>query len=178
MSFRASKQGHIVLDDCRIPAENLVGEEGQGFFMVTDFFNHGRVGVAGHGIGLAAAAIEEASAFVHDREAWGQSISEFQAVQHDLSEMCMAFESARALSWRAAENVQEDYNPGYWAALAKTTATEAAVDCAESAMQLHGGRSVLKENKISRIYRDVRVPVIYEGANNIQRDLIYGQAEW
>lgn len=178
MSFRASKQGHIVLDDCRIPAENLVGEEGQGFFMVTDFFNHGRVGVAGHGLGLAAAAIEEASAFVHDREAWGQSISEFQAVQHDLSEMCMAFESARALAWRAAENVEEGNNPGYWAALAKTTATEAAVDCAESAMQLHGGRSVLKENKISRIYRDVRVPVIYEGANNIQRDLIYGQAEW
>ncbi len=178
MSFRASKQGHIVLDDCRIPAENLVGEEGQGFFMVTDFFNHGRVAVAGHGLGLAAAAIEEAGAFVHDRKAWGQSISEFQAVQHDLSEMCMDFESARALSWRAAENVQGDNNPGYWAALAKTTATEAAVDCAESAMQLHGGRSVLKENKISRIYRDVRVPVIYEGANNIQRDLIYGQAEW
>ena len=178
MSFRASKQGHIVLDNCRIPAENLVGEEGQGFFMVTDFFNHGRVGVAGHGLGLAAAAIEEASAFVHDREAWGQSISEFQAVQHDLSEMCMAFESARALAWRAAENVEEGHNPGYWAALAKTTATEAAVDCAESAMQLHGGRSVLNENKISRIYRDVRVPVIYEGANNIQRDLIYGQAEW
>ena len=178
MSFRASKQGHIVLEDCRIPAENLVGEAGQGFFMVTDFFNHGRVAVAGHGLGLAAAAIEEASAFVHDREAWGQSISNFQAVQHDLSEMCMAFESARALAWRAAENVQGGNNPGYWAALAKTTATEAAVDCAESAMQLHGGRSVLNENKISRIYRDVRVPVIYEGANNIQRDLIYGQAEW
>ncbi len=178
MSFRASKQGHIVLDDCRIPAENLVGDEGEGFFMVTDFFNHGRVGVAGHGLGLAAAAIEEASAFVHDRDAWGQSVSEFQAVQHDLSEMCMDFESARALAWRAAENVEEDTNPGYWAALAKTTATEAAVDCAESAMQLHGGRSVLKENKISRVYRDVRVPVIYEGANNIQRDLIYGQADW
>jgi alkylation response protein AidB-like acyl-CoA dehydrogenase len=178
MSFRASKQGHIVLDDCRIPAENLVGNEGEGFSMVTDFFNHGRVGVAGHGLGLAAAAIEEASAFVHDRDAWGQSISEFQAVQHDLSEMCMDFESARALAWRAAENVEEGNDPGYWAALAKTTATEAAVDCAESAMQLHGGRSVLKENKISRIYRDVRVPVIYEGANNIQRDLIYGQADW
>jgi alkylation response protein AidB-like acyl-CoA dehydrogenase len=136
------------------------------------------VGVAGHGLGLAAAAIEEASEFVHDRQAWGQSISDFQAVQHDLSEMCMDFESARALTWRAAERVEEGDNPGYWAALAKTTATEAAVDCAESAMQLHGGRSVLNEYKISRVYRDVRVPVIYEGANNIQRDLIYGQAEW
>jgi Acyl-CoA dehydrogenases len=82
------------------------------------------------------------------------------------------------LAWRAAKHVIADNNSGYWAALAKTTATEAAVNCAESAMQLHGGRSVLKENKISRIYRDVRVPVIYEGANNIQRDLIYNQADW
>ena len=98
MGFRASKQAHVTLEDCRIPAENLVGEEGQGFYMLYEFFNHGRVVVAGHGLGLAAAAIEEAEAFVHDREAWGQSIGEFQAVQHDLAEMRMAYESARALT--------------------------------------------------------------------------------
>jgi hypothetical protein len=176
MGFRASKQAHVHLDDCRIPAENLIGEEGQGFYMLYEFFNHGRVVVAGHGLGLAAAAIEEASDFVHGRQAWDQQISEFQAVQHDLAEMRMAFESARALTWRAAEKVEAGEDGGYWAALAKATATEAAMDCAETGMQLHGGRSVLNENKISRIYRDVRIPVIYEGANAIQRDLIYGQA--
>ncbi len=176
MGFRASKQAHITFEDCRVPEENVIGEVGQGFYMLYEFFNHGRVVVAGHGLGLGAAAIEEASHFVHDREAWGQSVSEFQAVQHDLAEMRMAFESARALTWRAVDKVQNDEHPGYWAALAKATATEAAVECAETGMSLHGGRSVLNENKISRIYRDVRIPVIYEGANAIQRDLIYGQA--
>ena len=176
MAYRASKQAHITLDGCRIPGENLVGTEGAGFYMVADFFNHGRTVVAGHGLGLAAAAIESASEFVHDREAFGRTVDEFQAVQHDLAEMRMAFESARALTWRTREKVANDENAGYWAALAKATATEAATECAETAMKLHGGRSVIDENRVARIYRDVRVPVIYEGANPIQRNLIYSQA--
>jgi alkylation response protein AidB-like acyl-CoA dehydrogenase len=176
MCYRASKQAHITFDNCRIPEDHLVGAEGAGFYIMAEFFNYGRAVVAGHGIGLAAAAIEEASAFVHDREAFGRTIDNFQSVQHDLAEMRMEFESARALAWRAVEKVDTGDNPGYWAALAKTTATEAATECAERGMQLHGGRSVLNENRISRVYRDVRVPVIYEGANPIQRNLIYSQA--
>jgi alkylation response protein AidB-like acyl-CoA dehydrogenase len=176
MCYRASKQAHITLDDCRIPEENLIGTEGAGFYMLAEYFNHGRAVVAGHGLGLAAAAIEEASAFVHDREAFGRTIDEFQSVQHDLAEMRMEFESARALSWRAVDKVEAGENAGYWAALSKATATEAATECAERAMQLHGGRGVLDDRRVSRIYRDVRVPVIYEGANPIQRNLIYDQA--
>jgi len=176
MAFRASKQAHITFDGCRIPEDNLIGVEGAGFYMLAEFFNHGRVVVAGHGLGLAAAAIEEASEFVHDREAFGRSVNEFQAVQHDLAEMRMDFESARALTWRAADKVASSDQPGYWAALAKATATEAAVDCAERGMQLHGGRSVLTNRRIARVYRDVRVPVIYEGTNPVQRNLIYRQA--
>ncbi len=176
MGFRASKQGHIVFDDCRIPEENLVGVEGAGFYMLAEFFNHGRVIVAGHGLGMAAAAIEEAWEFVHDREAFGKTVDEFQAVQHKLADMQMAFQSARSLTWDAADRVANQENAGYWAALAKTKATEAATDCAEKGMQLHGGRSVLTENRIARVYRDVRIPVIYEGANDIQRNLIYRQA--
>ncbi len=176
MCYRASKQAHITFDDCRIPEENLIGTEGAGFYMVAEFFNHGRTVVAGHGLGLAAAAIEEASSFVHDREAFGRNVSEFQAVQHDLADMRLEFESARALAWRTVEKVENGDYPGYWAALAKTRATEAATECTEIGMQLHGGRSVLEENRISRVYRDARVPVIYEGANPIQRNLIYRQA--
>lgn len=175
MGFRASKQGHIELDDCRIPEENLVGNEGTGFYMLAEFFNHGRIVVGGHGLGLAAAAIEEAWEFVHDREAFGRDVSEFQAVQHDLSDMLIEFERARALNWRAAGKVADQDNAGYWAALAKANSTEAAVECAERGMQLHGGRSVLTENRIARVYRDCRIPVIYEGANAIQRNLIYRQ---
>ena len=176
MGFRASKQAHIVFDDCRVPEENLVGVEGAGFYMLAEFFNHGRVIVGGHGLGLAAAAIEEASDFVHDREAFGRSVDQFQAVQHDLAEMRMEFEGSRSLVWRAAEKVENQEHAGYWAALAKADATESAMFCAERGMQLHGGRSVLTENRISRVYRDVRIPVIYEGANAVQRNLIYNQA--
>ena len=176
MAMRASKQAHIELEDCRIPEENLIGSEGAGFWMLADFFNHGRVAVSGHGLGLAAAAIEETWEFVHDREQFGRTISDFQAVQHGLADMLMGFERARSLAWRACEKVENGENEGYWAALSKTSATETAVDVAERGMQFHGGRSVLDERRIARVYRDVRIPVIYEGSNEIQRNLIYGQA--
>ncbi len=176
MAMRASKQAHITFDDCRIPEENLIGHEGAGFMMLADFFNHGRVIVAGHGVGLAAAAIEEAWEFTHGREEFGRTINEFQAVQHGLSDMLIEFESARGLTWRACEKVHENQNAGYWAAMAKTKGTEAAVEISEQGMQFHGGRSILEERRIGRVFRDARIPVIYEGANEVQRNLIYKQA--
>jgi len=176
MSFRASKQAHLTLEDCRVPEDHLIGVEGAGFYMLAEFFNHGRVIVGGHGIGMAAAAFEEAWDFVHDRESFGRSVDEFQAVQHKLADMRTEFEAARALTWRAADQVAESDDAGFWAAMAKLKATETANDCAQKAMQLHGGRSVLTERRVARVYRDVRVPVIYEGANDIQRNLVYNQA--
>ena len=175
MGMRASKQAHVVFDDCRIPAENLVGYEGAGFMLLAEFFNFGRVVVAGHGLGLAAAAIEEAWAFVHGREEFGRTVADFQAVQHGLADMRLEFESARALTYRAAEKVRDGDDAGLWAAMAKTKATETATDCAEQGMQFHGGRSILTDRRIARVYRDVRVPVVYEGANEIQRNLVYRQ---
>jgi alkylation response protein AidB-like acyl-CoA dehydrogenase len=177
MGMRGSKQGHIVMEDCFVPEENLVGAEGGGFYMLADFFNHGRVVVGGHGIGLAAAAIEEAWDFVHDREAFDRNISEFQSVQHDLADMRTEFEAARSLNWRAAEKLANHENAGLWAAMAKLKSTETAVDCAERGMQLHGGRSILTERRIARVYRDVRIPVIYEGASEVQRNLVYRQSQ-
>nr|WP_059058165.1 acyl-CoA dehydrogenase family protein [Halobacterium hubeiense] len=176
MGMRASKQAHIVFDDCRIPEENLIGSEGAGFMMLADFFNHGRVVVGGHGLGLAAAALEEAWDFVHEREEFGRHVADFQAVQHGLADMRLEFEAARALNYRAARKVEEYDNPGLWAAMAKTKSTEVAVDNAEQGMQFHGGRSILTDRRIARVYRDARIPVIYEGANEIQRNLIYRQS--
>jgi alkylation response protein AidB-like acyl-CoA dehydrogenase len=176
MGMRASKQAHIVFEDCRIPAENIVGHEGVGFMMLAEFFNFGRVVVSGHGLGLAAAAIEEAWDFVHDREEFGRTIADFQAVQHGLADMRLEFEAARSLAYRAAEKVESGDNAGLWAAMAKTKATETATDCAEQGMQFHGGRSILTDRRIARVYRDVRIPVVYEGANEIQRNLIYRQS--
>ncbi|PSQ17476.1 acyl-CoA dehydrogenase [Halobacteriales archaeon QS_8_69_26] len=176
MAMRASKQARIEFDGVRIPEENLIGFEGAGFMMLAEFFNFGRVVVGGHGLGLAAAAIEEGWEFVHDREAFGRGVNEFQAVQHSLADMRTEFESARSLVWRAADKVHAEENAGLWAAMAKTKATETAREVAEDAMQLHGGRSVLSERRIARVYRDVRIPVVYEGANEIQRNLIYRQS--
>lgn len=173
IGMRASKQAHITLTDCRIPAENLIDQEGNGFYMLADFFNTNRVIVAGHGLGLAAAAIEEAWEFVHDREAFGRSINEFQTVQHTLADMRMEFESARTLTYQAAKQVRDGENPALWASMAKTKATEVAARNAERAMQLHGGRSIFNDRKIARVYRDVRIPTVYEGTNEVQRDLIY-----
>ncbi|MDL5360679.1 acyl-CoA dehydrogenase family protein [Halalkalicoccus sp. NIPERK01] len=176
MGMRASKQAHITFEDVRVPEENLVGYENGGFFMLADFFNHGRVVVGGHGLGMAAAAIEEAWEFVHEREAFGRNVNEFQAVQHGLADMRMEFEAARALNYRAAKKVRDGENAGLWAAMAKTKSTETATMCAEKGMQFHGGRSILADRRIARVYRDVRIPVIYEGANEIQRNLIYRQS--
>jgi len=175
MAFRASKQAHVTFEDCRVPEDHLIGVEGAGFYMLAEFFNHGRVIVAGHGLGLATAAFEEAWEFVHDREAFGRTVDQFQAVQHKLADMRTEFESARALTWRAADHVAEQDDAGFWAAMAKLKATETANDCAQKAMQLHGGRSVLTDRRVARVYRDVRVPVIYEGASDIQRNLVYRQ---
>jgi alkylation response protein AidB-like acyl-CoA dehydrogenase len=176
MGMRASKQAHVVFDDCRIPETNLIGSEGAGFMMLADFFNHGRIVVSGHGLGLAAAAFEEAWEFTHGREEFGRHISDFQAVQHGLADMRLEFEAARALAYRAAEKVEAYEQPGLWAAMAKTKATEVATANAEQGMQFHGGRSILTDRRIARVYRDVRIPVIYEGANEIQRNLIYRQS--
>ncbi|MFC7200325.1 acyl-CoA dehydrogenase family protein [Halospeciosus flavus] len=176
MGMRASKQAHVVLDDCRVPAENLVGSEGGGFMMLAEFFNYGRVVVGGHGLGLAAAALEEAWDFVHEREGFGRQVADFQAVQHGLADMRLEFEAARALNYRAAKKVRDYENPGLWAAMAKTKSTETAVDCAQQGMQFHGGRSILSDRRIARVYRDCRIPVVYEGANEIQRNLIYRQS--
>jgi alkylation response protein AidB-like acyl-CoA dehydrogenase len=176
MGLRASKQGHVHLDDCYVPAENRVGEEGEGFRILARFFNPNRVIVAGHALGPAAAAIETAWEFVHDREAFGRGVSEFQSVQHDLADMITDFEAARSLAYEAADRVEADPYAGRWASMAKLNASETATDVTERAMQLHGGRSILAERKISRIYRDVHITRVYEGANEVQRNIVYKQA--
>ena len=173
IGMRASEQAHITFDGCRVPAENLIGDRGEGFRMVASFFNHGRVRVAAHGIGLAAAAIEEAWSFVHDREEFGRSVSDFQSVQHDLAEMRTEFESARALVWQAVDHVAAGEDAERWAAMPKAKATETAAECAETAMKLHGGRGALSGERVARVYRDVRLPMTYEGVGAVQRDIVY-----
>lgn len=173
IGMHASKQSHITFTDCRVPHENLVGERGNGFRMVAEFFNHGRTRVAAQGIGLAAAAIEEAWEFVHEREEFGGPVSDFQSVRHDLAQMRTKFESARTLLWHTVERMESGEDAAKWSSMAKLHATETAAECAETAIRLHGGHGLFDESRIGRVYRDVRMPLIYEGVSEIQRDIIY-----
>ena len=174
MGLRASQQARITLDGVRVPAANRLGPEGSGFYQLASFFNYGRIAVAGHGTGLAAAALETAWEYVHDRELYDDPVADKQTVQHQLVEAREQFEAARALTWQACEHVMAGEDPAFWASLAKSHATRAAEDIAQTAAQLHGGEGLREENRANRVYRDAKYPAIYEGANAVQRDLAYG----
>jgi alkylation response protein AidB-like acyl-CoA dehydrogenase len=103
-------------------------------------------------------------------------VSEFQSVRHDLADMLAEFSAARTLAYEAAERVERDPSDGRWASMAKLRASETAVDIAERAMQLHGGRSIFTDRRVSRVWRDVHITRVYEGTNAVQRDVIYKQA--
>lgn len=174
MGLRASQQARVELDGVRVPASNLLGEPNRGFYQIAEFFNYGRIVVAGHGIGLAAAAIEEAWDYVHERELYDEVVADNQTVRHELVDMRERFEAARALTWTACRHVAAGEDPAFWASLAKDRATEAAESIAGDAAGLHGGEGLREENRISKIRRDSAYPVVYEGANAVQRDIAYG----
>ena len=174
MGLRASQQARVELDGVRIPADNRLGEEGSGFYNLAQFFNYGRIAVAGHGLGIAAAALEEAWAYVHDRELYDEFVADNQTVQHRLVEMREQFEAARALSWTACERVMEGDDPAFWASLAKARTTRMAETVAREAAQLHGGEGLRMETRANRAFRDAKYPSIYEGPNAVQRDIAYG----
>lgn len=174
MGLRGSQQARVELDGVRVPVANRLGEEGQGFYNLARFFNYGRIAVAGHGIGLAAAAIEEAWAYVHDRELYDAAVADNQTVQHRLVEMREQFEAARALTWMACERVAAGENPAFWASLAKARATRTAERVAREATQLHGGEGLRTETRVNRVFRDAKYPSVYEGPNAVQRDIAYG----
>ena len=174
MGLRASQQARVHLSGVRVPAANRLGAEGAGFYELASFFNYGRIGVAGHGIGLAAAAIEAAWEHVHERELYDAPIADKQTVKHRLVELREQFEAARALTWQACEHVMAGENAPFWASLAKSHATRTAEEIAGTALQLHGGEGLLEDARINRVYRDAKYPPIYEGANAVQRDLAYG----
>ena len=173
MGLRSSQQARIELDDVRVPAANLLGEPNRGFYQLAAFFNYGRVGVAGHGIGLAAAAIEEAWEYVHERELYDKPVADKQTVRHELVELREEFEAARALTWTACRHVAADDDPAFWASLAKSRATRAAEEIARRAAHLHGGEGLRERNRSNKILRDVAYPSVYEGANAVQRDIAY-----
>jgi len=172
MGQHSSDTAQIVFDGCRIPAENLIGEEGMGYKIALSGLEGGRIGIASQSVGMARAAYEAALGYAKERESFGKPIFEHQAVQFRLAEMAMKIEAARQLILHAAAMKDAGLPCLKEAAMAKLFASEMAENVVSSAMQVFGGYGYVADFPVERIYRDVRVCQIYEGTSDIQKILI------
>jgi len=171
----ASDTAQILFEDCRIPAENLLGAEGNGYRIALANLEAGRIGIAAQALGMARAAFEAALKYSHERESFGKPIFEHQAVNFRLADMATQIEAARQLVLHAA-SLRDAGKPCLKeASMAKLFASEMAEKVCSDAIQIHGGYGYVNDFPVERIYRDVRVCQIYEGASDIQR-MVIGRA--
>jgi len=172
MGQHSSDTAQIVFENCRVPARNLIGEEGMGYKIALSGLEGGRIGIASQSVGMARAAFGAALAYAKERESFGKAIFEHQSVQFRLSEMAMQIEAARQLILHAASMKDAGLPCLKEAAMAKLFASEMAERVVSNAMQVFGGYGYVADFPIERIYRDVRVCQIYEGTSDIQKLLI------
>jgi acyl-CoA dehydrogenase len=169
---RASDTAEIVFENVEVPAENLLGKEGQGFYLAMNVFDHSRPGVASAAVGLQRRALEECVKYAKEREAFGVPIYQHQAIGHKIADMAINYEASRLLVWQAAwqvdNNIANPKVPAYAKAFAADMATRAAVD----AVQVFGGYGFMKEYPVEKLLRDVKIFQIYEGTSEIQRNII------
>ena len=172
---RASDTAQIVLSDCRVPAANLLGREGEGYRIALANLEAGRIGIAAQAVGMARAAFEAALSYARERESFGKPIIEHQAISFRLADMATQIEAARQLTWHAASLRDAGLPCLKEASMAKLFASEMAERVCSDAIQIHGGYGYVTDFPVERIYRDVRVCQIYEGTSDIQR-LVIGRA--
>jgi alkylation response protein AidB-like acyl-CoA dehydrogenase len=172
MGLHSSPTAMVTLEDCRVPVQNRLGEEGRGAAIALAGLDGSRIGIAAQAVGLSQQALELAVHYAKQREAFGKKISEFQALQFMIADITTLLEAGRLLTYRAADLCDRGRPFGKEAAMAKLFTSEAANKIAYLALQIHGGYGYSKEYAIERIYRDARVLPIYEGTSEIQRLLI------
>jgi hypothetical protein len=172
MGQHASDTAQILLENCRVPAANLIGDEGAGYKIALSGLEGGRIGIASQSLGMARAAYEAALKYARERVAFGKPIYEHQAVQFRLADMATQLEAARQLIHHAARLKDSGQPCLKEAAMAKLFASEMAERVCSDAIQVHGGYGYVADFPVERIYRDVRVCQIYEGTSDIQRILI------
>ncbi|HYN22578.1 MAG TPA: acyl-CoA dehydrogenase family protein [Thermoanaerobaculia bacterium] len=174
LGLRSSLTSQIFFNGCRIPAGNLLGEEGQGFMIALTTLDHSRTGIAAQAVGIHRRALELAVQYARDRVQFGVPIAQHQAVQFKIAQIATELAAARALTWAAAAL---DHTPqvGRWSAQAKLYASEAANRACQESLQIHGGNGCHEDYEIARLYRDVRVTTIYEGTSEMQRLVIARQ---
>jgi alkylation response protein AidB-like acyl-CoA dehydrogenase len=172
LGIRASDTAELVLKDVRVPPENLVGEQGQGFYHLMEFFNRTRLHVCAQAVGLARGALEEAVRHVKGRCQFGQPLAAFQVTQFKLAEMATRIRAARNLYYEAAWSADRGKPDHALVAMAKWFSGKVAVDCADEALQLHGGYGYIDEYKVQRLYRDAKILEIYEGTKEIEKTIV------
>ncbi len=172
LGIRASDTAELVFEDCRIPAENLLGEEGQGLRIALEALDCGRIGIAAQAVGIAQAALQESLVYSKQRSQFGKQICEFQAVQWMLADMATEIQGARLLMYQAARARDAGLRYGKEAAMAKLFASEMAMKATTKAIQIHGGYGYMKEYLVERLFRDAKVTEIYEGTSEVQRMVI------
>ena len=172
LGLRASDTVELIFEDCRIPQENLLGDEGDGFVIAMASLDGGRIGIASQSVGLAQACLEASISYAKERIQFGRSISQFQGIRWMISDMATEIEAARLLTFNAAAMRDRDENFTEAASMAKVFASEMANRVAYQALQIHGGYGYIKEFPVERHYRDARVFTLYEGTSEIQRKVI------
>jgi len=172
MGLRASDTTDLIFEDCRIPAENRLGNEGEGFLIAMTGLDGGRIGIAAQSVGVAQAAFDAAVGYAQEREQFGQAISKFQGLRWMIADMATEIEAARLLMFAAAEIKDRGENYTAQASMAKLFASEMVNRTTAKALQMHGGYGFTKEYPVERFYRDARVFTIYEGTSEIQRMVI------
>jgi butyryl-CoA dehydrogenase len=174
MGIRGSLTAEVFLKDCRIPKENLLGQEGQGFRIAMMTLDGGRIGIAAQALGIAQAALDESVRYSKERVQFGKPISTFQAIQWMIADMATAVEASRFLTYHAAWCYDQGLPYSKEAAMAKLFASETAVYQTNRAVQIHGGIGYIKGHKVERLYRDAKITEIYEGTSEVMRMVISG----
>jgi len=172
LGLRASPTVQLVFEDLRVPAENLVGEEGQGFVYAMQSLDHGRLGIAAQALGIARAALEAARDYADQRRQFKQPIRSFQAIQFKLADMASRIASGRALLHQTAAAKDRGVRVTQYSSMCKLLASETAMFVADEAVQIFGGYGYIKEYPVERYLRDAKVTEIYEGTSEIQRVVI------
>jgi alkylation response protein AidB-like acyl-CoA dehydrogenase len=175
LGLRASDTAELIFEDCVIPAENLLGKEGDGFIDAMRVLDGGRISIAALSLGMAEGAYEAALKYSKQRKQFGKAISEFQAIQWKLADMATEIEAAKLLTFRAASLKDAGSKSTLESSMAKLYASEVAVRCANEGVQIHGGYGFVKDYPAEKFYRDVKLCTIGEGTSEVQRLVIARQ---
>ncbi|HDQ15551.1 MAG TPA: acyl-CoA dehydrogenase [Bacteroidetes bacterium] len=174
LGINASKTSELIFENMEVPKENLLGKEGDGFKIALSTLDGGRIGIAAQAVGIAQACLDESVEYAKQRQQFGRPISSFQAIQWMIADMATKIEASRLLVYNAAFSKDKGGRFSKEAAMAKLFASEAAVEAAIKAVQIHGGYGYTKEYTVERLFRDSKITEIYEGTSEVQRMVISG----